>query len=59
MKVKDLVSILEKFDPNLKVVVFNGEFDNEVTSVEIKPYYHKDGEYYDDPEGKTKAVSLC
>jgi hypothetical protein len=58
MKVKELVDILKKFDQNLKVVVFNGEFDNEVTNVEIKPYDYKDGEYYDDPEGKTKAVSL-
>lgn len=49
MKVKDLISMLSKFDPDMEVVTDNGdklvamEFETK-----IAPYKHSSGMYYKD-----------
>ena len=59
MKVKDLIEKLKTFDGELDVVVFNGEFENEVEYVELDKFTIESiGEYYRNKNGNKNAIII-
>jgi hypothetical protein len=58
MKVKDIIEKLKDFDPDEKVIVFNGEFCNEVETMKLINCDEFNGEFYENDKGKTKAIQI-
>jgi hypothetical protein len=58
VKVKEVIEKLKNFDPEEKVIVFNGEFCNEVEKMELINCDDLNGEFYENDKGKTKAIQI-
>jgi len=58
MKAKQLIDLLKKCNQDLDIVIFNGEFWNDIENISEGNFDEEMGEYYDNPKGKKKRLYL-